>query len=756
MKAKFAYVLLLTMMIFLLFGCISEEKFNAIKKERIAEKNEYDIDNDGVWDYAIYYFQPVDIDSQSKMQRVVAVANIQKAKYTNYKKLSDLYIQEIDVKLADFFVEKNQENQACAKKLGIREGKCITPTTCVNLCSLGSEKCKETASEYPEIIGGAILSYQNKMNDIDSYLANSKTILPQLVRDESGERKAAFLDDIFEMKNSIATANINPLVFYESTSLCERTNYGAEKLAQAAASVGDYQVESQGYQYAVAIKIESKDKGQQPVSVLVEDKIPFSISNDEIDAYQNIIKTKESGGTKIKFTQSSIKSQPYVFVYFFTTEKTPEEYADSLNVGTAKITYADLTALAMVNSIFLDVASATGSHYFAGGVVVGLILSLVMLIYTIFILLFEGVKSAINKTKVSEGIMKKLSKTPMRWKFSIASGVIVLLIAFVLNAYLLAEPFTITNIMDIAKFDFENANTMAGQLIGFMLAATGVVLVYDGLENFVKITAVDRFYGAARRARRQDYIGQIAQLKEYLQQLKVAVEKANGLGLDTQEEYTTLASLQTQRISALERKMTPENAVVLAENLDKVEAALSSLEEKMKAVEENWPKWRAYIESELSEKNELNSAGLTEIPQNLRSWALAKYAKEHPADEIIFEKDVLKRKKITAPMLIREFARKNLLKSAIFIQNENIIASYCGEEKSATTLSVLTLRLRAYLYSLGKAFGGGVPDSFVSVGDSSVLVISKIGRYETVLILPREKFKEAYEQIKEKVKLMSD
>jgi len=756
MKAKFAYVLLLTILISLLFGCISEEKFNAIKKERIAEKNEYDVDNDGIWDYAIYYFQPVSIDDKSKMQRVVAVANIQKAKYTNYKKLSDLYIQDIDVRLADFFVEKNQENQACAKKLGIGEGKCITPTTCANLCSLGSEKCKEKVSAYPEIIGGAMISYQNKINDIDSYLANSKTILPQLVRDESGERKATFLNDIFEMKNSIATANINPLLFHQSTAVCERTNYGAEKLAQVAASIGDYQVESQGYQYTVAIKIENKDKVQQPVSVLIEDKIPFSISNDEIDAYQNIVKTKESSGTRIKFTQSSIKPQPYLFVYYFTTEKTPEEYFDLLNAPTAKITYADLTALTIVNSIFLDISSATGSHYFSGGIIVGLILSLIMLIYTIFTLLLEGVKSVINKTKVSENIIKKLSKTPMRWKFSMASGIIILLIAFVLNAYLLAEPFIITNIMDIAKLDLENANTMAGQLIGFILAVAGVVLVYDGLENFVKITVLDRFYGAARRARRQDYIGQIAQLKEYLQQLKIAVEKANSLGLDTQEEYTTLASLQTQKISALERKMSPENAVVLAENLDKVEAALNSLQERIKAVEENWPKWRAYIESELSEKNELNSAGLEGIPQNLRSWALAKYAKEQPADEIIFEKDILKRKKITAPMLIREFARKNLLKSAIFIQNENIITSYCEGEKSTTTLSVLTLRLRSYLYSIGKAFGGGIPDSFVSVGGSSVLVISKMGRYETVLILPREKFKEAYEQIKEKIKLLRD
>lgn len=756
MKARIIFVFLLA---FLLFGCVSEETFASAKKESLSNQNEYDIDGDGVWDYAIYSFKPVKLNDRALAERTVAVANLRQAQYKSFNNLTDLYIQKIDGDLTNFQLQKNQDAQACIKKLGLSEGKCITLNTCTSLCSLASEKCKNAVANYPEIIGKGMIYYQNRMDGLDNSLTNARIILPQTVRNENDEKRGIFLDYVFEMRNDIVAANTNPLLFAPPTAICERNDYGIEKLLEAAKKIGEYDTETTRYIYTVMIKVVNKGVAfsTQPISITIEDEIPFNTNIDEIIGYQTIAKTKTNGSVTVKWVYSSLKPQPYLLIYSFASEKPPQTYFESLTAPTTKITYADLTLLGLLNSLFLDVFALTNSHYFAAGFVCGLALSASMLFFTLLSLLFTMVRAALNKKSIYDGIARMLSKTPVRWRLSIGAGAILIMISFVLVGYLVPEPFAITSLLDMMKFDFENPGAVVVNIVGFLLATTGTILVYDGIENFVKVMLLDKYFGAVRRTRREEYMKQIAQLKESVKRLKELIEKAYEKNFNVDEEKTVAASVSAQKISLLERKMTPENVAEVAEDLNRISAATEALEEKIKIAEENWLQWRTLIEKNLEEKNEVGPSSLQAVPADLRVWALSKYAAEHSPEEITYEKDVLRRKKITAPTMVKELTKRGVIKGALLIQNEQIVASCLEGDKSATAASVLLLRLRAYLYSLAKAMKTEeVPASFVSVGKNTVFIITKMGRYEAALILPRDKFKEGYDQFREKIKLASE
>jgi hypothetical protein len=100
--------------------------------------------------------------------------------------------------------------------------------------------------------------------------------------------------------------------------------------------------------------------------------------------------------------------------------------------------------------------------------------------------------------------------------------------------------------------------------------------------------------------------------------------------------------------------------------------------------------------------------------------------------------------------------KEKLLDGGIVIKNEEVVGSYMEEGKKATVQTALLFRLRAYLHSLGKSLSAGEPNSFVAVGAKTVFIIMKILDYECGLFVPRDKFKDAIDKWKTKVKTISE
>jgi hypothetical protein len=154
----------------------------------------------------------------------------------------------------------------------------------------------------------------------------------------------------------------------------------------------------------------------------------------------------------------------------------------------------------------------------------------------------------------------------------------------------------------------------------------------------------------------------------------------------------------------------------------------------------------------LDEQDEVYLSALVTIPASLRSWALGRYVKEAGAENLVFERDAVKKRKISPEQLVQDMIRKGLLKGAIVMKQEKVVLTEFAEG-SGTVMTALTLKLTAYLRSMAKNLGQHPPSSFVAIGDKTVMVLMKGRTVESMLFISKDKFRDAIEQWKAKMKL---
>lgn len=748
MRTKFIFILLAFV---LLFGCIAEETFSGIKRETVVDTQEEDIDGDGIWDYAVYDFSTVKTGEKTEIHRMVAVSKIQHATYTSFNEVTDLDLLDADGKLDDFSREKKQEEEFCSRNIGLYGVKCADIYTCSKLCS-ANEKCRKITEKYDEVVGSAMISYGRETSSIDSLVVNTRNIVLEL-RNAGEERKNVYLGDLMEIKSTVALLNSNPLLFHPEVQMCEESDYSTEYVIEAANVIGNYEEETIGYEYSVVLHVRPTEGGsefsRESIGIELVDNIPVDIDQDDISSHQKI-STEGNNGVDVLWTATGMEEGGYMLYYHFQSEREPEELIASLNAPNIQVRYVDLSFVIPFNVFFMFMYEIFGNYYFAGGMAIGITVALFLFLYSLLVFLIQMLSYGIGGKKFGEAVKAAFGRIGIRWKIDFPLGIIAVAAGFFVSSYFVAGRAIVTSVMDMLEPLMDPVG-----FAGFALSAIGVILVYDGIENLVKITMLEKYYGVAVREERAGYLTNIAQLRKKLKELKELVDRYSEEEFDVGPEYSVASSISLRKLDFYEKRMTSSSINSVEENLAKVENAIESLEDRKALADKSWPEWKETIRRMLSEKNQVNAALLTSIPSTLRIWALTKYAKEEGDEELIFEKDMLKRKRTTPTMLIKEMVKDHLLSGGIVLKNEKVEASYF-EGKTATVHVALLYKLRSYLNSLGKTLAMGQPSSFVSVGNKNVFVLLKTSGYECGLFVQRDRFKEAVEKWKTKIRTISE
>jgi hypothetical protein len=249
------------------------------------------------------------------------------------------------------------------------------------------------------------------------------------------------------------------------------------------------------------------------------------------------------------------------------------------------------------------------------------------------------------------------------------------------------------------------------------------------------------------------YVAKAASLKEKIEELEVLVDSMTKEGFEVSKEYDVLSAAKGMNIDRLMAKVTPRTKAQIDDQLNAVESAVNSLNQKNKLAEENWPKWKESITKILEEQNEVFEASLVTIPTPLRSWAVNRYFKEIGGEGIVLEHNGLRKRKLSAERIVHEMILKGLIKGGVVIRNDTITASEFAEG-SGTVIKALALKLRSYLRSLGKKLGQQTPQSFVSIGSKEVMVYMKGKGMESVVLVKKDKFNESMEMWKSRMKLL--
>lgn len=737
----------------LLSGCISQKEYASDVLEKISSNQSYDLDKDGIPDLMIYDYSPITKGNVS-LKRQVAVVTRTYSKYSSFNNLTSFQLIETKAKLDELDSRIKPSLQSCAASAGLKQD-CTQLSACTSLCS-GSSKCKRAIDKYQSVVPASMIKFVDDRNVIDGMLLDTRKMLPGL-EGAPVEAKNEYLMRLKGVVVKFAELYSNPLYTRSEIALCSMDNIDLNAIADAADDIGSYNTSVDGYIYYITLSAKPGD-AKAVSGVTLKDSVPSSaLSNiDEINSGQNIDLSENGTAYTISWVSDKTSTEGYMVGYRFMSAKGPDEVLASLSAPSLKVSGLDIGFLAATDSMFGIMYAIAGNFFFALGSAISLTLIMLLLLYNLASIVFNSAKAVLAKEKLLNGVRKAFTGTEMRWKSDLIIGILLLAAGSYISYFVMPATSAQTTLIGAVEYftDLALSVTSAAGLAAAGCVFLGMLLVYTAVENMAKIMILEQVYGIGIREEHDLFRARVGRLKEKITELQKMVEQYSAEEFEVSDEYDIVSSVSIPRIDELSKKMTPESRSAIENQLESVEAALERLSERKRTADENWQKWYDTIDKMLTEQNEVYLTSLITIPASLRTWALRRYAKEKGAEGVVFERDSLKRKLVTPDLLLRALFEQKLVKGGVMMQEDKVIAAQM-EEGSATVPSALALKTRNSLRSLAKAVGQHEPGSFASIGEKNVLVMMKASGIEAMLIIPREKFKEAVEEFKKRAKMIS-
>lgn len=739
-------------------GCIEERPFLQTKLEQLIDTQQTDMDNDGISDYIVYTYSPTTIDEVGmEVQRHITVSVQTTGTYTSIEPdLTDIDVGVVDQNLGEFSDSKIQAESTCSNKIGLLGMNCADVTTCSKLCSGATLKCKEIAADFDEVLANSMISYLHTNTEIRSLLVDSKRMTRNL-KNATVEERNAFLQKTRAIVGKIGELNANPLYAYPLFSLCTHSDFGVSQIIGAETKLGQYETRPSSYHYTAILSVkpievtETEELGEEILGVVITDSISEDvlIDTEQISSIQDLAVTENMTMVDVTWNSPKPSKEGYLLSYEFTSETDPETALQGLKTPVISVKTINLSGLAPTNFAFLAIYGISKDYFVSLGIAVGLTVSALMLIYSVIILTLSMIRERAAGGTFTAGFRKAFGRTDVRWKSDLIVGVLFFGAGVIVTSFVATQPSAAPPLLE--SLEVLQKSDMGS--LGMTLSIIGVVLAYLSAENFVKIIILERAYGMVIRQEKDMFLAKAAKLKDKIAELTKLVEECSQDEFDVSKEYDMVTSMRSERVDQIARDMTAQNKVIIEDQLIRIDNALSSLKERKRLADENWPKWKETITKILNERNEVYIASLVTVPASLRSWTFGRYIKEVGAENFIFERDVLKKKKLTASKLVQEMIRQGYLSGAIIIK-EGTIETAEFESGPSTVLKVLTLKLKTYSYSLAKNLGQHQPTMLASVGAKNVVLYTKNKMMESILFMPRDKYKEAFEKWKAKSKIL--
>jgi hypothetical protein len=687
-----------------------------------------------------------------KLQRHVTVSTVTAGTYTAVNpNLTDVDLLIADQSLEDFSQTTKQADTACSNQIGLVSVICTDVNTCTRLCSSASQKCRRIADEYKDELGGAMISYVAANNEMKSLILDARRMVYNL-RETTDEDRNVFLGKTRGMVATIADINANPLYTHPDLQLCSPSDFGINYLLDAAKKIGTYRTETTGYHYRMMLSVKPLEPedgngiGKEIGGVKLTDSVPTMVVPDtnDISSIQRITSAEDAGNIDVSWSSASASEVGYLLVYEFDSTAPPENVLSSLKTPELSVRTVDLSGLIPTNMVLVLTNDMLGNYFLALGIAVGITVAALFFAYNIVVLIFTVLSERLAGATITTGFRKAFGRTEVRWKSDLVFAAVFLIAGIYVSMMVATPPLEAPPLMQMVDFLLESG----WGALGVTLVMLGTVMAYFSVENIAKIILLEKAYGRVMRSERDAFLAKADTLKEKIGELQKLVEAYSAENFDVSHEYDVLTAVRAAKIDALTKNMTARSKTLLDEHLTKTERAVGSLQEKKRLADENWPKWKGTISKLLEERDEVFVSSLVTVPASLRSWALSRYAKE---ENMLLERDSIKKVKVTPEKLVREMIKKGLIKGAIVIKNEKLLLHEFSEG-SGTIVTALALKLRTHLRSLAKNLGQHQPQSFVAVGGRTVIVMMKNRGLESVLFVKRAKFNEAIEQWKSKTK----
>ena len=752
--------LLSFLLLLLSFGCTSEQVLKPTKTEQVIQTNVVDADNNNIIDYGVYSFSPVSTGSGITTIRTLSVSSGSKVSLVSEQEITDADLLQIDSDFSDFGRDYDDSTSVCLKNIGVKSVRCADARTCLGLCTSNSVKCKNVAQLHGDIVSNSILSYVNDVNEIQDIGSNIRRDIPNL-KALGKSRKTDFVSSLYKIMSKIASLNSNPLVSQKELSLCDPVSYDASKLLGIADKIGSHETSDSDYRYTVTLLADfgnlQKNENLKFSDITFSDRLgsSFDVETDSLSVSQPSTVDTSSGSTVLNWQGIRPSSKPKTIVYYsFGSKQPPDAISLKFSAPAATVKTYNFAILTPVVFLYNTLTPITNNFYLSFALSFSIAIIILLTLWTVVIIFYNLLRASLAKEGTATGMRRAFGRTGIRWKSDIVFGIVLLIAGVVsLNGFSSIIP-SAPAILKIPEF-FSGPDLLLNEpaaLAPVLFFFFGFTLVYLAIDNKIKVTSLEAMYGKEMKEDKDMFVAHANQLKTRLEDLKKLIEEYTKENFDVGQEYDVLSSISVEKIDEYIKKADNTSRNIVDDELTRVEESIERLHERKSQADQNWAKWKDAMYKIIDEGGELHYNSLLTIPASLRSWAVQRFLKEYASMGIVMEGNHLKRKEITPDMSIKQMVDKKLLVGAVVSKAGKIVTAKLSKG-NATLVGVLTLKLLNYLKSAPRELGQHDFSSVATIGEKYVLVLVRQGIVDSLLVIEKEKFKDAMDEWKSKMKI---
>ena len=741
----------------LFYGCVEERQVSITGYEQIESISGMDTTGDGINDVHIYTYsaKPVNEEVGIYMKKTVAAYPVSYTpKITSVPPLTSTDLQYVKDRVAEFRDLKNQGESACISRLSLNTAKCLDAGTCIAECK--SATCEKAVEYNEESFGFEIYQFNynsGAMNQLITEVEAANEVNDQGQRDAL----AGKLANILSLSGKLSG---NLLFRSEVFGACARPTYDGAKISDALARLGYGELEQGSYEYKVAILLDGGKEGEF-IELYVKDSPPIGMAVEQfsLDILGNG-KLYEKEPLTVGWDGIEVNA-PHRFVYydFVSTNEPTEEMLSKWRYP--RITERNLAAITYINQLythpvgqffFAVSAGVFGISYFMGyyaavGAAAAFWVVMLFLLLLLLEIAYRSARAAMDKKNLKEVLMDAFGAPMADWKIYVAVGLALVLGAVLMNMFYTAP--VETNTFEVESLILTLGSDVAGAAV-VILFVIGVYTLFLVFEDFLKGLMLGKDYYELKGATKEENLKELATLRETWQALRMRVEDLSKTGMVVTEEYAIIVSVPIERLEQMIASDKQGMAKQLIRfNQERLEMLDKKLDEKVNVMNEKWPEWNEELKSVLASSDNVPLNTLLFIPLQWREWAVEKYISENRNKGYVIEGGAIVRREVKVDELLvkrlKEMLKKETIKQAVLISKEVEVYNSFQKGKK-TAVSVLFLKLKAYVAALAKKMGATEVKRFVVSGEKNAGVYLGYNNHQAFIISEKSKIREVVEE----------
>ncbi|MEW6528619.1 MAG: hypothetical protein AB1391_01895 [Candidatus Micrarchaeota archaeon] len=765
-KSTISFLLLLSLPLLLMLGCISERTATMPTNEGVLLVISHNLDSDGTVDVAEYAFKPiiVDVEQNIIMQKFVTVTETETALdiiSTNH--YSDSNISVLEQLIFQFDNERTDMENICKDVFGISkttENICTNHAECADKCT--NTQCKKYRYAN-ELLGYWIYDFLQNSRMMDANIRDVKNAIIFL-KDATPEEKKQVMSKLNKIIDYTHAININPLLNDNTFAMCKQIGYNNSKIIDMLNIMGGYDRRPVAHAYVVNLKFAFNGKDHSELNVI--DNLPKSLAIllRNISLVQNSIYNKNQSQV-IWPTIAFDSHQKYLLGYsFVTTQNTYDDilvkqYWPTSNVSIKVVSIEKNPLIKYIieisEMIYLQCKSI---GYYPALAIVTLFWDIVICIAMLCIKIVLNVIIVVFRhSGIKNGVVRGFGNAIQHAKYYFIVGIFFFIVATILffnSDQIIDNQFMYNKIIENLM---KNQFGMFSYLSFFLSLHIFYILFEDKLKGLV--------IGKSYYANLADLSPKANALRFKILNERVAVLKELVIAskeIDTNEEKEVLISIPLDRIEELLKKFGSEKVVkeLMETYINRVNMAITRMSEKSNIVKDHWFEWDKEISEKLAEHDGVTFTAMFNIPSVWRVWAANRFVAEHEVDRLYVDAEGIKKTvakttilpvAISSADLLKKLVLDNNIIGGIILKKGNIDSAY-SVVGNQTLESILSWRISNYAKTLGeKIFNLGYMRIEISGATNSVVFVKEFDK-EGIIFTQNEKMKDALAEFQKKLK----